>query len=133
VRGPSRARGAGPRYLPIPAWCDREAARVERGRSPRHRPAACVRRHFGVLVRAVAYSSGSAVRADESTARGAERQLRPCAAPRTYHLPDETPSLHEWCLDRDLKSTGHTVDWRSDCSTTGFYAPTIYFPSRQGA
>ena len=48
----------------------------------------------------------------------------------TYHLPYETPSLHECVFsDRNLQDYDvHTLDVAKRLLDYGFYAPTIYFP-----
>jgi len=48
----------------------------------------------------------------------------------TYHLPYDTPSLHECVFsDRHLQDFGvSTLDVAKRLLDYGFYAPTIYFP-----
>jgi glycine dehydrogenase subunit 2 len=88
--------------------------------------------NYGILVRAFAYIArvGGAGLADVTrmavlNANYIRAQLR-----GTYHLPFETPSLHECVFsDRDLEPHGvHTLDVAKRLLDHGFYAPTIYFP-----
>ncbi|MFN8543186.1 MAG: aminomethyl-transferring glycine dehydrogenase subunit GcvPB [Candidatus Binatia bacterium] len=120
-------------YLPVPrlrrassgfAWDENAPKTVGRVRS--------FYGNFGILVRAAAYiarlgGSGLAevTRLAVLNANYIRARLR-----GTYHLPYDTPSLHECVLsDRALQEFEvHTLDVAKRLLDFGFYAPTIYFP-----
>jgi glycine dehydrogenase subunit 2 len=88
--------------------------------------------NFGILVRAFAYVTRlgapglqQATRLAVLNANYLRARLR-----GTYHLPYETPSLHECVFsDRNLQEHDvHTLDVAKRLLDYGFYAPTIYFP-----
>jgi glycine dehydrogenase subunit 2 len=88
--------------------------------------------NFGVLVRAWAYVTrlggvglAEATRMAVLNANYLRARLR-----GAYHLPYETPSLHECVFsDRHLQAYDvHTLDVTKRLLDYGFYAPTIYFP-----
>src|SRR5207245_2673006 len=88
--------------------------------------------NFGILVRAHAYLArlggpglAEATRLAVLNANYLRARLR-----GTYHLPYETPSLHECVFsDRNLQDYDvHTLDVAKRLLDYGFYAPTIYFP-----
>jgi len=131
--GPVAVRAALGAYLPIPRLVRRGAQLAWSEDAPK----SIGRLHafdgnFGVLVRAVAYilrlggpGLTEATRHAVLNANYVRARLR-----GTYHLPYETPSLHECVFsDRDLQEHGvHTVDVAKRLLDYGFYAPTIYFP-----
>src|SRR2546428_116528 len=88
--------------------------------------------NFGILVRAHAYLArlggpglAEATRLAVLNANYLRARLR-----GTYHLPYDTPSLHERVFsDRNLQDYDmHTLDVAKRLLDYGFYAPTIYFP-----
>ena len=88
--------------------------------------------NFGILLRAYAYLARlggpglhEATRLAVLNANYVRARLR-----GTYHLPYETPSLHECVFsDRNLQEHDvHTLDVAKRLLDYGFYAPTIYFP-----
>ena len=88
--------------------------------------------NFGILLRAYAYLARlggpglhEATRLAVLNANYLRARLR-----GTYHLPYETPSLHECVFsDRNLQDYDvHTLDVAKRLLDYGFYAPTIYFP-----
>jgi glycine dehydrogenase subunit 2 len=88
--------------------------------------------NFGILLRAYAYLARlggpglhEATRLAVLNANYLRARLR-----ATYHLPYETPSLHECVFsDRNLQDYDvHTLDVAKRLLDYGFYAPTIYFP-----
>ena len=131
--GPVAVRAALGAYLPIPRLVRRGAQLAWSEDAPK----SIGRLHafdgnFGVLVRAVAYilrlggpGLTEATRHAVLNANYVRARLR-----GAYHLPYETPSLHECVFsDRDLQAYGvHTVDVAKRLLDYGFYAPTIYFP-----
>src|SRR5216110_3067311 len=131
--GPVAVRAALGAYLPIP----RLVRRGEQLAWSEEAPKSIGRLHafdgnFGVLVRAVAYilrlggpGLTEATRHAVLNANYVRARLR-----GTYHLPYETPSLHECVFsDRNLQDYDvHTLDVAKRLLDYGFYAPTIYFP-----
>ena len=131
--GPVAVRAPLAEYLPVPrlvrrgdglVWSDDVPKSVGRLRS--------FYGNFGILVRAYAYiarlgGSGlaEATRFAVLNANYLRARLRDA-----YHLPYETPSLHECVLsDRNLQEHDvHTLDVAKRLLDYGFYAPTIYFP-----
>jgi glycine dehydrogenase subunit 2 len=88
--------------------------------------------NFGILVRAYAYMlacGGDGLTAVTEMAVLAANYLR-ARLRGVYHLPYETPSLHEVVLSDKLQaSTGvKTLDIAKRLLDHGFHAPTIYFP-----
>jgi glycine dehydrogenase subunit 2 len=132
--GPVAVRASLADYLPIPrlvrrgeswGWSDEAPKSVGRLRS--------FYGNFGILLRAFAYvrrlggpGLAEATRLAVLNANYVRARLR-----GTYHLPYETPSLHECVFsDRDLQAYGvHTLDVAKRLLDYGFYAPTIYFPT----
>jgi glycine dehydrogenase subunit 2 len=131
--GPVAVRTPLAEYLPVPRLVRRGEAIGWSDEGPK----SVGRLHaffgnFGVLVRAFAYVTrlggpGLAEVAQLATLNANYLRARLRA---TYHLPYETPSLHECVFsDRDLQSHGvHTLDVAKRLLDYGFYAPTIYFP-----
>jgi glycine dehydrogenase subunit 2 len=131
--GPVAVRASLGEYLPTPrlvrrggtlVWSDDAPKSVGRLRS--------FHGNFGILVRAYAYIRRlggpglvEATRLAVLNANYLRARLRP-----TYHLPYETPSLHECVFsDRNLQDQDvHTLDVAKRLLDYGFYAPTIYFP-----
>ena len=131
--GPVAVRAPLAEYLPVPrlvrteaglAWSEEAPKSVGRMRS--------FYGNFGVLVRAFAYIArlGAAglpevTRLAVLNANYVRARLR-----GTYHLPYDTPSLHECVFsDRHLQDFGvSTLDVAKRLLDYGFYAPTIYFP-----
>jgi glycine dehydrogenase subunit 2 len=131
--GPVAVRSALADYLPVPrlvrgadgwAWSEDAPKSVGRLRS--------FYGNFGILVRAYAYVArlggeglAEATRLAVLNANYVRTRLR-----GTYHLPYETPSLHECVFtDRNLQEHDvHTLDVAKRLLDYGFYAPTIYFP-----
>jgi glycine dehydrogenase subunit 2 len=131
--GPVAVRRTLAEYLPVPrlvrrgdtyAWSDEAPKSVGRLRS--------FYGNFGILVRALAYVArlggpglAQATRLAVLNANYLRARLR-----AVYHLPYETPSLHECVFsDRNLQEHGvHTLDVAKRLLDHGFYAPTIYFP-----
>jgi len=131
--GPVAVRAALAPYLPVPrlvrrdgvlGWSDDAPKAVGRMRS--------FYGNFGILVRAFAYITRlgndgltEASRLAVLNANYLRARLRD-----TYHLPYDTPSLHECVFsDRNLQDHDvHTLDVAKRLLDYGFYAPTIYFP-----
>jgi glycine dehydrogenase subunit 2 len=131
--GPVAVRSALAEYLPVPrlvrrgdalGWSEDAPKSVGRLRS--------FYGNFGILVRAYAYicrlggpGLAEATRLAVLNANYLRARLR-----GTYHLPYETPSLHECVFsDRNLQEHDvHTLDVAKRLLDYGFYAPTIYFP-----
>jgi glycine dehydrogenase subunit 2 len=131
--GPVAVRGPLGEYLPVPrlvrqgttlVWSEKAPKSVGRLRS--------FYGNYGILVRAFAYIArlggpglAEATRLAVLNANYLRARLRPA-----YHLPYETPSLHECVLsDRFLLDCEvHTLDVAKRLLDYGFYAPTIYFP-----
>jgi len=120
-------------YLPVPRFVRRDGALAWTEDAPKS-----VGRlrafygNFGILVRAHAYLArlggpglAEATRLAVLNANYLRARLR-----GTYHLPYETPSLHECVFsDRNLQDYDvHTLDVAKRLLDYGFYAPTIYFP-----
>jgi glycine dehydrogenase subunit 2 len=120
-------------YLPVPRLVRRDGALAWTEDAPKS-----VGRlrafygNFGILVRAHAYLArlggpglAEATRLAVLNANYLRARLR-----GTYHLPYETPSLHECVFsDRNLQDYDvHTLDVAKRLLDYGFYAPTIYFP-----
>jgi glycine dehydrogenase subunit 2 len=88
--------------------------------------------NFGILVRAYAYMlacGGDGLTAVTEMAVLAANYLR-ARLRGAYHLPYETPSMHEVVLSDKLQAaTGvKTLDIAKRLLDHGFHAPTIYFP-----
>jgi glycine cleavage system P protein (glycine dehydrogenase) subunit 2 len=88
--------------------------------------------NFGMFVRAYAYILAlgpDGLRRMAETAVLNANYLRHHLK-STYHLPYDSPSLHEVVLsDRNLEDTGvHTLDIAKRLMDYGFHPPTIYFP-----
>jgi glycine dehydrogenase subunit 2 len=131
--GPVAVRAHLAEYLPIPrlvrngdawAWSDNAPKSIGRLRS--------FYGNYGILLRAFAYirrlgaeGLAEATRLAVLNANYLRARLR-----STYHLPYDTPSLHECVFsDRHLLEHGvHTLDVAKRLLDYGFYAPTIYFP-----
>ncbi|HZP43612.1 MAG TPA: aminomethyl-transferring glycine dehydrogenase subunit GcvPB [Candidatus Binatia bacterium] len=131
--GPVAVRRTLAEYLPVPrlvrhgeawAWSEDAPKAVGRLRS--------FYGNFGILVRAYAYIArlggdglAEATRLAVLNANYLRARLRD-----TYHLPYDTPSLHECVFtDRNLQDCDvHTLDIAKRLLDYGFYAPTIYFP-----
>ena len=131
--GPVAVRAPLAEYLPVPrlvrrdgglAWHDDFPKSVGRLRS--------FYGSFGILLRAFAYIRRlggpglvDATRMAVLNATYVRARLRDA-----YHLPYETPSLHECVFsDRFLQEYDvHTLDVAKRLLDYGFYAPTIYFP-----
>lgn len=88
--------------------------------------------NFGILVRALAYIErlGGPGLAEVTRMAVLNANYIRARLKGSYHLPFETPSLHECVFsDRDLETHGvHTIDVAKRLLDHGFYAPTIYFP-----
>src|SRR5204862_1148848 len=131
--GPVAVRAPFADYLPVPRLVRRDGALAWTEDAPKS-----VGRlrafygNFGILVRAHAYLArlggpglAEATRLAVLNANYLRARLR-----GTYHLPYETPSLHE-CVFSDrnlLEHEVHTLDVAKRLLDYGFYAPTIYFP-----
>jgi glycine dehydrogenase subunit 2 len=131
--GPVAVRAFLADYLPVPrlvrrhdklAWSEEMPKSIGRMRS--------FYGNFGILVRAYAYLARlggpglvEATRLAVLNANYLRARLR-----GAYHLPYETPSLHECVFsDRALQDNDvHTIDVAKRLLDYGFYAPTIYFP-----
>ncbi|HJQ84750.1 MAG TPA: aminomethyl-transferring glycine dehydrogenase subunit GcvPB [Candidatus Binatia bacterium] len=131
--GPVAVRAPLAEYLPVPrlvrrgdglAWSDDAPKSVGRLRA--------FYGNFGILLRAYAYIArlggpglAEATRLAVLNANYLRARLR-----GAYHLPYETPSLHECVFsDRMLQEHEvHTLDVAKRLLDYGFYAPTIYFP-----
>jgi glycine dehydrogenase subunit 2 len=88
--------------------------------------------NFGILVRAYAYMlacGGDGLTAVTESAVLAANYLR-ARLTGAYHLPYETPSLHEVVLSDKLQNREgvKTLDIAKRLLDHGFHAPTIYFP-----
>jgi len=131
--GPVAVRASIADYLPVPRLVRREAGLAWTEEAPKS-----VGRmrsfygNFGVLVRAFAYIArlgagglSEVTRLAVLNANYVRARLR-----ATYHLPYDTPSLHECVFsDRHLQDFGvSTLDVAKRLLDYGFYAPTIYFP-----
>jgi len=131
--GPVAVRAPLAEYLPVPRLVRREAGLAWTEEAPKS-----VGRmrsfygNFGVLVRAFAYIArlgagglSEVTRLAVLNANYVRARLR-----ATYHLPYDTPSLHECVFsDRHLQDFGvSTLDVAKRLLDYGFYAPTIYFP-----
>ncbi len=131
--GPVAVRAPLAEYLPVPrlvrhgatfGWSDAAPKAVGRMRS--------FYGNFGVLVRAWAYVTrlGGAGLAEATRMAVLNANYLRARLRGTYHLPYETPSLHE-CVFSDRHLQGydvHTLDVAKRLLDYGFYAPTIYFP-----
>jgi glycine dehydrogenase subunit 2 len=131
--GPVAVRAPLAEYLPVPrlvrgpggyTWNEEAPKSVGRMRS--------FYGNFGILVRAFAYIArlggpglAEVTRLAVLNANYLRARLR-----AVYHLPYETPSLHECVFsDRNLQEHDvHTLDVAKRLLDYGFYAPTIYFP-----
>jgi glycine dehydrogenase subunit 2 len=131
--GPVAVREMLADYLPVPrlvrradrfAWTEDAAKSVGRLRS--------FYGNFGILVRAAAYIArlGGPGLAETTRLAVLNANYLRASLRDTYHLPYETPSLHECVFsDRSLQDHGvHTLDVAKRLLDHGFYAPTIYFP-----
>jgi glycine dehydrogenase subunit 2 len=131
--GPVAVRAPLAEYLPVPRLVRRDGTLGWTEAAPK----AVGRLHafygnFGILLRAYAYIArlgapglAEATRLAVLNANYLRARLR-----GTYHLPYETPSLHECVFsDRNLQEYDvHTLDVAKRLLDYGFYAPTIYFP-----
>ncbi len=131
--GPVAVRTSLAEYLPVPrlvrrgdalGWSDEAPKSVGRLHA--------FHGNFGVLVRAYAYiarlgAPGLAEATRLAVLNANYLRARLCG---TYHLPYDTPSLHECVFsDRNLQDHDvHTLDVAKRLLDYGFYAPTIYFP-----
>jgi glycine cleavage system P protein (glycine dehydrogenase) subunit 2 len=131
--GPVAVRASLAEYLPVPrllrrddalAWNDEAPKSVGRLRS--------FYGNFGILVRAYAYICrlGGAGLAEATRLAVLNANYLRARLRDVYHLPYETPSLHECVFsDRHLQDHDvHTLDVAKRLLDYGFYAPTIYFP-----
>jgi len=131
--GPVAVRAPLAQYLPVPrlvridgglAWSEDAPKSVGRMRS--------FYGNFGVLVRAFAYIArlGAGGLADATRLAVLNANYVRARLQGTYHLPYDTPSLHECVFsDRHLQDFGvSTLDVAKRLLDYGFYAPTIYFP-----
>jgi len=131
--GPVAVRATLADYLPVPRivreggtlrWSDEAPKSVGRLRA--------FYGNFGILVRAYAYIArlGAAGLAEATRLAVLNANYLRTRLRGTYHLPYETPSLHECVLsDRNLQEYDvHTLDVAKRLLDYGFYAPTIYFP-----
>jgi glycine dehydrogenase subunit 2 len=131
--GPVAVRDLLVPYLPTPrlvrkdgklAWSDDAPKSIGRLRS--------FYGNFGILVRAFAYIARLGGPGLAETTRMAVLNANYLRArlEGTYHLPFDTPSLHECVFtDRRLQEHDvHTLDVAKRLLDYGFYAPTIYFP-----
>jgi glycine dehydrogenase subunit 2 len=131
--GPVAVRAPLAEYLPVPRLVRRDGTLAWDNGAPK----SVGRLHsfygnFGILLRAYAYIArlgapglAEATRLAVLNANYLRTRLR-----GTYHLPYETPSLHECVFsDRNLQDYDvHTLDVAKRLLDYGFYAPTIYFP-----
>jgi glycine cleavage system P protein (glycine dehydrogenase) subunit 2 len=131
--GPVAVRTPLAEYLPVPRLVRRDGSL----RWSEAAPKSVGRLHafygnFGILLRAYAYIARlgapglrEATRLAVLNANYLRARLR-----GSYHLPYETPSLHECVFsDRNLQDCDvHTLDVAKRLLDYGFYAPTIYFP-----
>jgi len=131
--GPVAVRAPLAEYLPVPrlvrteaglAWSEEAPKSVGRMRS--------FYGNFGVLVRAFAYIArlGAAGLPEVTRLAVLNANYVRGRLQGTYHLPYDTPSLHECVFsDRHLQDFGvSTLDVAKRLLDYGFYAPTIYFP-----
>jgi len=131
--GPVAVRAPLAQYLPVPrlvridgglAWSEDAPKSVGRMRS--------FYGNFGVLVRAFAYIArlGAGGLADVTRLAVLNANYVRARLQGTYHLPYDTPSLHECVFsDRHVQDFGvSTLDVAKRLLDYGFYAPTIYFP-----
>jgi len=131
--GPVAVRAPLAEYLPVPrlvrrgetlAWNDDAPKSVGRMRS--------FYGNFGILVRAYAYIRrlGGPGLAEATRLAVLNANYLRARLHTTYHLPYDTPSLHECVFsDRNLQDYDvHTLDVAKRLLDYGFYAPTIYFP-----
>src|SRR5437773_1909946 len=131
--GPVAVRAPLAEYLPVPrlvrteaglAWSEEAPKSVGRMRS--------FYGNFGVLVRAFAYIArlGAAGLPEVTRLAVLNANYVRARLQGTYHLPYDTPSLHECVFsDRHLQDFGvSTLDVAKRLLDYGFYAPTIYFP-----
>jgi len=131
--GPVAVRRTLADYLPVPrviqrtdglAWSEDAPKSVGRMRS--------FYGNFGILARAFAYITRLGGPGLEEVTRLAVLNANYLRARlrETYHLPYETPSLHECVFsDRNLQEQHvSTLDVAKRLLDYGFYAPTIYFP-----
>jgi glycine dehydrogenase subunit 2 len=131
--GPVAVRRALADYLPIPrlvrgshglGWSEDAPKSVGRLRA--------FYGNFGILLRGYAYlrSLGGPGLAEASRLAVLNANYLRARLRDTYHLPYETPSLHECVFtDRHLQEHDvHTLDVAKRLLDYGFYAPTIYFP-----
>jgi len=131
--GPVAVRAPLAEYLPVPrlvrteaglAWSEEAPKSVGRMRS--------FYGNFGVLVRAFAYIArlGAAGLPEVTRLAVLNANYVRARLQGTYHLPYDTPSLHECVFsDRHLQDFGvTTLDVAKRLLDYGFYAPTIYFP-----
>src|SRR5947209_7004445 len=131
--GPVAVRAPLAEYLPVPrlvrteaglAWSEEAPKSVGRMRS--------FYGNFGVLVRAFAYIArlGAAGLPEVTRLAVLNANYVRARLQTTYHLPYDTPSLHECVFsDRHLQDFGvSTLDVAKRLLDYGFYAPTIYFP-----
>src|SRR5262245_26903398 len=131
--GPVAVRAPLAEYLPVPRLVRRDAALAWSDDFPKS-----VGRlrafygNFGILLRAFAYIrrlSGPGLAGTHRRSGLNANYLRARLAD-VYHLPYDTPSLHE-CVFTDrnfLEHDVHTLDVAKRLLDYGFYAPTIYFP-----
>ncbi len=131
--GPVGVRSLLADYLPIPRLVRRGQELVWSADAPKS--VGRVRSfygNFGVLVRAYAYLArlGGAGLAEASRLAVLNANYIRARLEPVYHLPYNTPSLHECVLsDRHLQAYDvHTLDVAKRLLDYGFYAPTIYFP-----
>jgi glycine dehydrogenase subunit 2 len=131
--GPVAVRASLADYLPVPRlirrgdvlrWSEEAPKSVGRLRS--------FYGNFGILVRAYAYITrlGGPGLAEASRLAVLNANYLRARLRGTYHLPYDTPSLHECVFsDRNLQDYDvHTLDLAKRLLDYGFYAPTIYFP-----
>src|SRR5437867_638490 len=131
--GPVAVRAMLAEYLPVPRLVrDGGALRWSEDASKSVGRLRAFYGNFGILVRAYAYIArlggpglAEATRLAVLNANYLRARLR-----GTYHLPYETPSLHECVFsDRNLQDYDvQTLDVAKRLLDYGFYAPTIYFP-----
>src|SRR5438093_6061252 len=131
--GPVAVRAPLAEYLPVPrlvrteaglAWSEEAPKSVGRMRS--------FYGNFRVLVGAFAYIArlGAAGLPEVTRLAVLNANYVRARLQGTYHLPYDTPSLHECVFsDRHLQDFGvTTLDVAKRLLDYGFYAPTIYFP-----
>ena len=88
--------------------------------------------NYAMLVRALVYClshGGDGLKAATLRAIVNANYIRACLK-GTYHLPIETPTLHEVIFNDTLqaKRDVHTLDIAKRLLDYGFHPPTIYFP-----